>query len=472
MQSVDTLEGFLEDHEPISCDASIAPGTIVANWRITAYLGRGGSAEVYRALHTSLPLEAAIKVLVRGDGSRLARFRREAELLSSFDCPELPRFFGLGEVDGMPCMAMELLEPSDLPHSDRDVASFLIAVAEGVNALHVSGFVHRDLKPQNIMRRKDGLPVIIDLGLAKRISGSQSAPQSDTLSIVDGKHVGLGTPHYAAPEQFSADEITPAADIHALGKIADECFDGKPPRSWRRIIERATSSIPARRYPSVVDFIHAVRHRNILRMAAFCSAVLLLLGLIFAGVAVWIVNGGGESLKWPLLCEHGEIESVETVYTPYVSKVHGDGLRVSYVTNIVEGVIINLRKRTLSLKEPVDLAPGEYRIVGPGRIDVALSGPSNAVVRLKNCVLNNMTTVQYPENQICYVMEGGAYLNFANLDENPQMCRSVRCAEECQGGNDFAVEFRGPLILKELNKKRRDERDDILREEAERINKW
>ncbi|MBR4615486.1 MAG: hypothetical protein IKO55_07770, partial [Kiritimatiellae bacterium] len=196
-----------------------------------------------------------------------------------------------------------------------------------------------------------------------------------------------------------------------------------------------------------------------------------LLGVIAAGAAAWLAMGGGEWIKWRMLCKRGEITSVEKKSEPYESPVYGKCRRIFHVTNVVEGTIINLQKRTLSFKDPIELAPGEYRIIGPGRLDAALSGPSNAVVRLKNCVFNNMTTIQHPENRISYVMEGGAYLNFVNLDESSQMRKSVRCAEECQGGNDFAVEFRGPLTFKELNRKREDERDRTLREESDRVNR-
>ena len=68
-------------------------------------------------------------------------------------------------------------------------------------------------------------------------------------------------------------------------------------------------------------------------------------------------------------------------------------------------------------------------------------------------------------------MEGGAYLNFVNLDETSQMRKSVSLAEACHGGNDYAVEFRGPLTFKELNRKRQEERDRILREEIDRVNR-
>ena len=67
-------------------------------------------------------------------------------------------------------------------------------------------------------------------------------------------------------------------------------------------------------------------------------------------------------------------------------------------------------------------------------------------------------------------MEGGAYLNFVNLDESSQMRKSVSLDEECKGGNDYAVEFRGPLTFKDLNRKRQEERDRTLREETDRVN--
>ena len=469
MPKEDSLGDFLDGHEPIPSDASLTPGVMISSWRIVAFLGRGGSAEVYRAVHESDPRRvAAIKILVRSDGSRPERFRREADMLSELKCQALPRIYDSGEVDGKPYMALELLEPYELPRGDKDVAHFMIAVAEGVKSLHGCGVVHRDLKPQNIMRRKDGSPVIIDLGLAKRMPTSERLPQPSTLSIVDGKHVGLGTPQYAAPEQFSGGDITPAADIHALGKLADECFGGNPPWSWRRIIERATSSIPERRYPSVAAFVRAIRRRNCLRTAGFFASAAMLLGVIAAGVAAWLAMGGGEWIKWRMLCKRGKIVSVEAKSEPYESPVYGKCRRIFYVTNAVEGTIIDLQKRTLSFKEPIDLAPGEYRIIGPGRLDAALSGPSNAVVRLRNCVLNNMTTIRHPKNRISYVMEGGAYLNFVNLDETSQMRKTVSLAEECQGGNDYAVEFRGPLTFKELNLKRQAERDRTLREASER----
>ena len=293
MDGADPLEDFLVCHERIPSSASIAPGAETSKWRIIAFLGRGGTAEVYRAVHKSLPLQAAMKILVRGDGSRRERFRREANLLSCLKSPVLPRIYDSGEVEGKPYMAMELLDPCELPRGDRAVAAFLTAVAGGVKALHDLGIVHRDLKPQNIMRRKDGSPVIIDLGLAKMTNASQCLPRPNTLSIVDGKQVGLGTLSYAAPEQFGGGEITPASDIHALGRLADECFGGRPPRTWRRIIERATSSIPALRYQSVDEFVRAIRRRNLWRNIGKAVLIMFLVGLlvdiVIVAVIIWLL---------------------------------------------------------------------------------------------------------------------------------------------------------------------------------------
>ena len=470
---VDEIEGILSAHERMPTGASFHDGAVFGNWSVTAFLGKGGSGEVYRAVHASLGTSAAVKVLVRDEPRARERFEREAKLLSELKSASFPQFFEYGEANGSFYLVMELLEPGDLPSGDREVARFLRQVCDAVAELHARGIVHRDIKPSNILWRTGttgvppvAAPVLADIGLAKDIATPDIGNPTSDITVG-----GVGTPGYGAPEQMERGEASVASDIHALGVLADRCFDGNPPRAWRRIIERATSSIPERRYPSVDAFIRAIRWRNFLRTAGFGAFAALLLGAIAASVAAWLAMGGGEWIKWRMLCARGEIVSAEEKSEPYESPVYGKCRRIFHVANVVEGTIIDLRKRTLSFKDPIELAPGEYRIIGPGRLDVALSGPSNAVVRLKNCVLNNMTTVRHPKNRISYVMEGGAYLNFANLDETSQMRKSVSLSDACQGGNDYAVEFRGPLAFKELNRKRQEERDRTLRDETDRVNR-
>ena len=143
-----------------------------------------------------------------------------------------------------------------------------------------------------------------------------------------------------------------------------------------------------------------------MRTAGFCVSAALLPAAIAAGAAAWLAMGGGEWVKWRMLRERGEIVSAEEKSEPCESPVYGKSRRILHVANVVEGTIIDLRERTLSFKDPIELAPAEYRIIGPGRLDAALSGPSNTVVRLKNCVFNNMTTIQHPKNRISYVRHG------------------------------------------------------------------
>lgn len=470
MRKEDALEDFLERHEPISGSASIATGTILSGWRIVAFLGRGGSAEVYRAVHVSLPLQGALKLLIRNEASHIERFKRETTLLADLRHPAFPRFFGSGEIDGRPYIIMELLEPMELPRKDNAVAKFLVSVAEGVKALHAKGIIHRDLKPQNIMRRRDGAPVIIDLGLAKKYSPLSRLKMPPTLSVVDGKRVGLGTPRYAAPEQFSGGEISPAADIHALGMLADECFGGKAPLCWMRIIRRCSSSIPFLRYQSAADFITAVRRRHWLRDIVLAG---LALGAL-ASIAVL-------TMPHPMIAEKAEVPVVkESQPLPVADDVSSDwrGLADNVATNIVErellsetittndlglvsdiervysnvtrrvdATIVRLNNATHVFDSPIALPPDrECWIEGPGVLDAELLAPTGTTIRLKNCVFLNRTRAELDEAQVYYSLEGGAYLNFSELSQ-PYGWRQYVYIDD---GATNKVRFRGPETLKAL----------------------
>lgn len=273
------LDAFLSAHAPVKSDAHFAAGTVVGDWRLTGFLGRGGSSEVYRAVHAVSSKAAAVKMLLRDDAAARARFDREARFVNANEDAAFPRCLGAGEYEGRPFVAMELLEPMELPCTDGAVADYILAVAASVAVLHSQGLVHRDLKPQNVMRRENGDLVIIDFGLLKPFSMGAEDRLPLSISVVAGKAVGVGTPRYSAPEQFGGGDITPAADIHALGAIVDECFKGNLPRCWERIVRRATSSIPGQRYRDIAAFMHAVRTRHrvrhLLTAAVFAAAVAL-----------------------------------------------------------------------------------------------------------------------------------------------------------------------------------------------------
>ena len=170
-------------HAPVLENGRIPVGTLFGDWRLTAFIGRGGNGEVYCAEHVLLGTPAAVKVLVRSDERTRVRFAREARLLAQLKSPAFPRFLAYGEAEGVPYLAMELLEPGDLPTGDRAIAHFLLAVCAGVAELHAHGLVHRDIKPGNILWRRetdaargDGRaePVLADLGLVKNLAKGRS----------------------------------------------------------------------------------------------------------------------------------------------------------------------------------------------------------------------------------------------------------------------------------------------------------
>ncbi|MBR6022051.1 MAG: serine/threonine protein kinase, partial [Kiritimatiellae bacterium] len=228
------LEGYLASEGEAALDEPEAPhlwapGREVGEWTVTAFLARGGSAEVYCARHRRLGKAAALKVLWRGEPGPRERFVRETSFLMDNRAPSFPAFYGAGEEEGRPWVAMELLDECPLPQTDAAVARYLSDVARGVAALHARGWLHRDLKPRNILRRADGHAVLADFGLLKETGGPETTAERVSPSVVDGREAGVGTPGWSAPEQFAGGGATPASDVYALGMLAEECFGGKPP---------------------------------------------------------------------------------------------------------------------------------------------------------------------------------------------------------------------------------------------------
>ena len=300
-EPIDPLAALCVAHGPVNSVGHFPTGTIFGDWRLTAFIGRGGNGEVYCAEHVTLGTSAAVKVLIREEERAKVRFIREAKLLSTLKSDAFPRFFAYGEANGHSYLAMELLEPGDLPTGERAIARFMLNVCDAVAELHAHGYVHRDIKPSNILWRTGitgvppvAVPVLSDLGLVKDVSKSDAERPTSDVTIG-----GVGTPGYSAPEQMERGEATVASDIHALGVLADRCFDGKPPRPWARIIQRATSSIPAHRYPSVAALAQAIHSRH--RIRHLVIACVIVVAVI---VVTWIC----------ILWGRGKTDSVQDVH--------------------------------------------------------------------------------------------------------------------------------------------------------------
>src|SRR5512145_417742 len=158
---------------------ALAPGTRLGAYQIVGVLGAGGMGEVYRARDTKLNREVALKILPESfalDPDRLARFRREAQVLASLNHPNIGAIYGFEESNGTQALVLELVDGPTL--ADRiaqgpipldEALPLARQIAEALEAAHEQAIVHRDLKPANIKLRPDGTVKILDFGLAKAV---------------------------------------------------------------------------------------------------------------------------------------------------------------------------------------------------------------------------------------------------------------------------------------------------------------
>ncbi len=223
---------------------TLSPGTRLGPYEIVSPLGAGGMGEVFRARDTKLNRDVAIKVLPAAfarDSARVARFRREAQLLASLNHPHIAAIHGLEESAGVVALALELVEGEDLNERMKRGAipveeSVAIAkqIADGLEAAHERGIVHRDLKPANLKITREGAVKILDFGLAKAYGGEGEAAaggllsQSPTMSRqMTEAGLIIGTAPYMSPEQARGGTVDRRADIWAFGVVLFEMLTGK-----------------------------------------------------------------------------------------------------------------------------------------------------------------------------------------------------------------------------------------------------
>jgi serine/threonine-protein kinase len=221
---------------------SITTGTRFGSYDVGEVIGAGGMGEVYRATDTKLKRDVAIKVLpaaVASDPDRLARFRREAEVLAALNHPNIAQIYGLEEVDNVTALVMELVEGPTLadritggPLRANDAMSIAYQIIDALEAAHERQIVHRDLKPANIKVRSDGTVKVLDFGIAKAIETQSplSGPQAPSLTTPAMTQAGilLGTAAYMAPEQARGKPVDRRADIWAFGCVLYEMLTGQP----------------------------------------------------------------------------------------------------------------------------------------------------------------------------------------------------------------------------------------------------
>ena len=255
-------------------------------YRLEQRIGAGGMGEVWRAVDELLGRVVAVKAMlpsVAGDPEFGRRFLAEATSMARVNHRSVAAVHDFGRADGFAYLVMEFVDGESLAQrlgragrlDPTETMRVLAEAADGLQAVHDQGIVHRDVKPANILLRRDGSVVLTDFGIARQAAAGQLTASGAIL----------GTPSYLSPEQVLGQPATPLSDIYSLGLTAYECLAGEKPfvgdnpyavalqrlQSAPRtigitlpapvlgVVERALATDPGRRWPSAAALADAAR---------------------------------------------------------------------------------------------------------------------------------------------------------------------------------------------------------------------
>jgi serine/threonine protein kinase len=221
---------------------SMSEGDIAGRYRLEGRLGFGGMSTVHLALDLRLERQVAVKLLAEhlaDDPTFVSRFQREAQAAARLVHPNIVQIFdsGLDERTGRHFIVMEYIEGQSCAEILRDDGwvevdegiSIIEQACEGLNYAHRHGVVHRDVKPGNLLRAREGEVKLADFGIAK-------ATEQSSITQVGSV---LGTAAYLAPEQARGEEAGPRADLYALGVVAYQLLSGRLPYEATSLTELA-----------------------------------------------------------------------------------------------------------------------------------------------------------------------------------------------------------------------------------------
>ncbi|MGV9810184.1 serine/threonine-protein kinase, partial [Micromonospora chersina] len=214
----------------------LTQGVVLSDrYRLGERIATGGMGAVWKCTDTLLGREVAVKVLLPSlvaDPEFTTRFHAEARMLAALRHPGIVQVHDFGSAtlaDGsqVSYLVMEYVDGEPLVTWIRragrlDPASTMSVVAQAAHALHaahLAGIVHRDVKPGNLLVKRDGTVVLVDFGIAR----------ATTMAGITAAHMVLGTASYMSPEQAAGQPVSPVTDVYALGAVAYFCLAGRPP---------------------------------------------------------------------------------------------------------------------------------------------------------------------------------------------------------------------------------------------------
>ena len=211
----------------------------IQGYKITRCIGQGGMASAFLAEQTSLGRKVVLKILdasVHDSPQAIERFLNEGRIVAGLQHPHIITIYDVGRAGNRIFISMEYVDGGDLKSrlieertiSPPEALEIVRKIASGLAVAHASGIVHRDVKPGNILFRRDGTPLLSDFGIAKRL-------QTDGDLTATG--VFVGSPNYMAPEQADFAPIDARADIYALGVILYEMLTGQKPYQSSSVVE-------------------------------------------------------------------------------------------------------------------------------------------------------------------------------------------------------------------------------------------
>jgi serine/threonine protein kinase len=263
--------------------SGLEPGFQLGHYRITRSLGSGGMADVYEAHDDNLERTVALKVLpieYCRNPQLVARFAKEVRAAAKLNHRNIVTVYEVGHQDSYHYFSMRLLTGGDLRRrieqglSPMESLAILRELADAFAHAHARNFVHRDVKPENVMFDEQGFPVLTDFGIAKALDANTHMTRTGMT---------MGTPRYLSPEQASGKPVDARADLYSLGVMFFEMLTGKPPYDaeesmavifkhvtepipvlppevlrYQPLLEKLMAKDPAKRVPSAVDLIREI----------------------------------------------------------------------------------------------------------------------------------------------------------------------------------------------------------------------